>query len=219
MGYIEFPPYYWTNESGDTSGHLVDLARAIIEEAGYDVALRSYPPKRVAKAVVDGQADLYFGLPTLSDFKSGVIVSENSIDKISLRAYRLRDLPDVTTKHDLKGKTILILRGYSYGDWGDYIRNPLNRVKYQTADSHEQALRILKRRPVDYLLDYKFPVQLAERYVDTPGLQHNDVFQLQPHIIISKKVLDAETVLQKLEDAYEKLFPNGIESLKSSYTR
>lgn len=217
LGYIEFAPYYWTDNDNVARGHFIDLARLVVNDAGYKITTKSYPPKRVSKVVSEGQADLYFGLKTLSDFRSGVLVSKTNLDSIELRAYNVRNLPDLKTKEDLKDKTILILRGYSYGDWGNYIRNPNNNIDYQVADSHTQALRILTRRPVDYLLDYKLPVKLALAEVEVPNLRYNTVFTLEPHIIISKKVPNAESVLNKLEASYKKLFPNGLDELRRTY--
>ncbi len=43
LGYIEFPPYTFTNSSGKPDGILIDLAYKVFPKAGYEWAALPYP--------------------------------------------------------------------------------------------------------------------------------------------------------------------------------
>ncbi len=217
MGYVEFAPYYYTDKDGNARGHMIDMANAMAEHAGYTLTFRSYPPRRLARSVVMGKADIFLGMSTLADFASGVLISSMPIDTIELRAYSLKPMPAINTKEDLNGKRILLLHGYSYGDWFNHIKEPSNNIEYHMANTHTQALIMLERRPIDYLLDYKLPIAFATHEVQTPKLYHHDVFTLRPRMMVSKMHPHSEEVMKKFEEAFLALYPNGVEHLKAQY--
>ncbi len=217
MGYVEFAPYYYTDKDGHAKGHMIDMAKAMAKHAGYSLTFRSYPPRRLARSVVMGKTDLFLGMSTLSGFAGGALISSMPIDTIELRAYSLKPMPPIEQKEDLNGKRILLLHGYSYGDWSYHIKDPRNKIEYHMANTHTQALSMLERRPIDYLLDYKLPIAYATREVETPQLHSNKVFTLKPRMMVSKKHPQAETLMKQFEEAFLTLYPNGVEHLKAQY--
>ncbi len=217
MGYVEFEPYYYTNDDGEVKGHLVELGERLAKHAGFTLEYQSYPVKRLAKYVVNGEVDIFFGMPTLTSFAEGALISSMAIDQIQLRAYTLTPMPPITKKEDLKDKRILILRGYSYGDWIHYINDPENNIDYRIADTHKQALRMLVRRDIDYLLDYKLPITHAAQKLNLPKLHSNNIVTFGPRMMVSKKAKNAEEVMLKLEAAFEAIFPKGAADTKTKY--
>ncbi len=217
MGFVEFAPYYYTDKQGAFRGYLVDLARSISEKSGYSIEYRSYPVKRLVKYVVSGDVDIFLGMPTLKEFSENALISSMPIDNIQLRAYSLKPRAPITKKTDLNGKNILVLRGYSYGDWIQYIRDPENNVRYRIADTHKQALRMLVHRDIDYLLDYKLPIAHAQRGMDLPKLYHNDVVSFQPRIMVSRKLHNAKEVLKNLENSFQELYPGGAAQVTETF--
>ncbi|MFL0798990.1 MAG: transporter substrate-binding domain-containing protein [Agarilytica sp.] len=217
MGYVEFEPYYYTDSNGEVKGHLVDLGDRLAKHAGFTLEYQSYPVKRLAKYVVSGEVDIFFGMPTLTSFSEGALISSMAIDQIQLQAYTLSPMPPINKKEDLKGKRILILRGYSYGDWIHYIKDPKNNIDFRIADTHKQALRMLVRRDIDYLLDYKLPINHAARKLNLPDLHSNNIITFGPHMMVSKKTKNAKEVMEKLEAAFEELFPGGAAKTKGKF--
>lgn len=217
VGYVEFAPYYYTDDKGEVHGYLVNLAQTLADHSGFTIEFRSYPVKRLVKYITSGEVDVFLGMPTLKAFSENALISSMPIDTIQLRAYSLRELPPVQKKEDLVGKNILVLRGYSYGGWIQFIRDPANKVNYRIADSHKQALKMLVRREVDYLLDYKLPVAHAQKGMTLPTFYYNDVVSFQPRIMVSRKLHNAEEVMHKFEQAFRELFPNGAEEVKKSF--
>ncbi len=110
----------------------------------------------------------------------------------------------------LNGRHVIVLLGYSYGDWFDYITDPQNNITHESAIKHDQALRMLLSHRVDYLLDYQLPINLALANMETPKLYYHDVFSIEGHIVVSKKLPNAKQILRRLEDSYKSLQLNPV---------
>ncbi len=205
MAYIEFEPYYYTDAEGKARGHLIDLARKLADQAGYQIEARSFPTRRAAQMLATGQVDLFLGRPTLTQHTNALLVSKQVVDHIRLQVFSTEPRPPLQGKSSLKGKKVVILRGYSYGGWTDYIKNPVNDVNYLLANNRQQALRILTGRGMDYLLDYELTLKQALARIGGPQLYANDIFQLNVHIMVSKSVNNAAALLEEFEAAYRKL--------------
>ncbi len=169
-GYIEFPPFYYTDKNGNAQGNITELTKKIATRAGFKVSFHSYPPKRLAKNLVDGDVDFWIGLSTLENFPGNTEISSVPVVSEILRAYSTKPMPEIKAKSDLNGNHIIVLHGYSYGDWFSYIQDPKNNITYESAIKHDQALRMLFSHRVDYLLDYQLPVSLALADMNMPKL-------------------------------------------------
>lgn len=207
MGYIEFPPHYYTDENGAAGGLLIDLIKSLAVQSGYTVGFHSYPANRLVQYLTEGKLDLFIGLQTLPQFMEATYMSDVAVGKLYMRIYSKTPLPDETRKEDLAGKRVLMIRGYSYGDWLSYIKDPINNVDIRIADTHLQALMMINQRPIDYLLDYKLPIIHASHKTDLPDLFFNNIGSHELHIIISKKSRNGKKALMALENAYHKLYP------------
>ncbi len=205
MAYIEFEPYYYTDAEGQARGHLIDLARQLADQAGYQIEPRSFPTRRAAQMLATGQVDLFIGRPTLTQHTNAVLVSKQVVDHIRLQVFSTEPRAPLQGKASLKGKKVVILRGYSYGGWTDYIKNPVNDVNYLLANNRQQALRILTGRGMDYLLDYELTLKQALARIGGPQLYANDIFHLNVHIMVSKSVSNAAALLEEFEAAFRKL--------------
>ncbi len=116
-------------------------------------------------------------------------------------------------KEDLIGKTILILRGYSYGGWINFIKDPLNQVRFVEFDSHEDAFRGLnlfsQKQKACYLLNYKHPSEIVLKTKNYPNIQFNDISSLNIHFVVTKKMNEAKAVLDRIENAFLQLQNDG----------
>lgn len=87
LGYIEFPPFTYTDEKGVPSGILIDLAKKVYPEAGCDFVATSYPVRRLASYIGSGDLDIWMGLKTLPEFEGKSYVGKSVIAELVLRAY------------------------------------------------------------------------------------------------------------------------------------
>ncbi|MCP4163534.1 MAG: amino acid ABC transporter substrate-binding protein [Deltaproteobacteria bacterium] len=207
--YIEFPPFTYTDTNKQPSGFLVDWASKIFPKAGYKFTSESLPVLRLAGYIVDGKVDIWMGLKTLPQFKNTTYKGTVKITDLILRAYTTKKNKKIIKKEDLKGTSVIILRGYSYGGWINYIKNPKNSVDYLKANKHTSALKMLRAGRGDYLLDYKAPCNIAQKKVTIKNLKHNDISSLPIYFIVSGKLKNGGDVLKNLEREFKKLKNSG----------
>lgn len=209
LGYIEFPPYTYTNPSGKPAGVLIDLAAKVFPEAGYEWTALSYPVKRMAEYLGSGDIDIWMGLKTLPSFIDKTYIGNKIVAELQLNAYTIGDKSSIVKKEDLVGKSVIILRGYSYGGWVKFITDKKNNVFYINANKHVSALKMLKAKRADYLLDYKEPVELAMDNIEISNLQHNKVSSLPCYFIVTRQLPDGAEIIKKLETVFLEMKKNG----------
>ncbi len=209
LAYIEFPPTFYTDEYGKPKGYLIDTTIKILDHAGLEWNAKSYPPKRMANWIVRGKIDLWVGLSTLPQFKDSTLVGDSVVTTIEMRAYTRKGLPHIEGKPSLTEKRIGILRGYSYGGWVDFIKDPANQVRYIELDNRPAAYKMLKKGRVDYVLDYRQPAELALQDIDFPELSFTPLSELEARFVVSKKTPNAAQILEQLESSFHTLKASG----------
>lgn len=213
MGYIEFTPVFYTDADGVPQGLLVDLARQVVPAAGYQLKMQSLPVKRMANSLIKGEIDLWAGLKTLEGFEGNTFVGNSILLQICLNAYALGENPPISEKGDLNQKMIIGLRGFSYGGWISYLKDPANEIDFIEVDSHESGLKVLERNNKTgakcYLLDYEQPVNKALRTYPVVNLKKNPLSCLEAYFVVSQKTPNARTVLDRLESTYKELKKSG----------
>lgn len=210
LGYIEFPPYTFTDESGKPAGLFIDLAKKVYPAAGYDFTAVSYPVRRLASYIGSGDLDIWMGLKTLPEFEGKSYVGKSVIGELVLRAYSRGKKPPISSQNDLNGKSIIVMRGYSYGGWITYIEDPKNKINHIKANKHDAAFNMLLAGRADYLLDYKDPSDTALQKIRIPDLSFNQISALPCYFVVSKKLPDGQDIVDKLDKAYEKLKKQGL---------
>lgn len=209
LGYIEFPPYTYTTEKGEPAGLLIDLAKKVYPEAGFEFTATSYPVRRLANYIGSGDLDVWMGLKTLPEFEGKTYIGKAEIAELVLLSYTRGAKPPIFKKEDLSGKSVIVMRGYSYGGWINFIEDPANKVNYINANKHEAAFKMLLAGRADYLLDYKDPSDKALETVKIPDLSSNLISSFSCYFVVSKKLKDGQTIVDRLDQAYEKLKKNG----------
>jgi polar amino acid transport system substrate-binding protein len=202
LGYIEFPPYYFTNELGQAEGHLIELSRLLADSAGYDLDIRALPTRRAAQMLAAGEIDFWLGLATITEQAEQVLISQVVVDTIQLQIYSLSPLPEVVDKDYLLGRKVVLLRGYRYGGWTDFIQAPESNTEIYLANNHHQAVKTLVGRGYDFLLDYRLPIKRTLEQIDAPPLFVADIHSLNVHILVSTHHPQAHRLLQLFEAAY-----------------
>ena len=209
LGYIEFPPVFSTDKNGKPQGLLIDLAAKVLPEAGYEWEAYSYPVKRMVDYIVRGNLDLWIGLKTIPEFKTTTLKGSSSLLDITLKAYRLGQKPDIIKREDLMNKKIIIIKGFSYGGWVNYIKNPENKVLYTETYEHLAAFKMLKAGRADYVLDYVNPSEKALQKIKIDALFENTISSFSAYFVVSKKTRDAQKVIKNLEKTYQRLKKEG----------
>lgn len=210
LGYIEFPPYTYTTETGEPAGILIDLAKKVYPEAGLDFTATSYPVRRLANYIGSGDLDIWMGLKTLPEFEGKTYIGKAEIAELVLLSYSRGSKPPILKKEDLSGKSVIIMRGYSYGGWINYIEDPANKVNFINANKHEAAFKMLLAGRADYLLDYKDPSEKALETVKIHDLSFNQISSFPCYFVVSQKLKDGQKIVDRLDKAYEKLKKSGI---------
>lgn len=208
IGYIEFPPMTYTDQQGKPSGIIIDITAKTLEKAGYQWTARSLPTKRMAKMLTEGDIQLWIGLSTLPEFKGKTYVGNSVVKKLIFRAYTIGENKPILKQEDLVGQTVLILRGYSYGGWINYIKNPSNQIESLAFDSHESAFKgldLLSKKKACYLLNYKHPSEIVLETADYRNVQYNDIASFNIHFVVTRKMNRAKAVLENIENAFSQL--------------
>lgn len=207
-GYVEFPPLSFTNEDNKPDGALIKLVSRVMAKAGYEWSAASYPGKRLIQNLEKGDIHLWIGISSfVSEDKA--LIGDSVVAKIELQAYTIGNKPPILKQDDLKNKSIIILGGYSYGGWREFIKNPDNKINYTEVYTHDAAFKMLNNDRADYVLDYKLPSDRVLKEITIPSLRSNLISSLDCHFVVSKNTLNADNVLRKLEAAYKDLLKEG----------
>jgi polar amino acid transport system substrate-binding protein len=209
LGYIEFPPFTYTDEAGKPAGILIDLAKKTYPAAGYEFTAVSLPVRRLASYIASGDLDIWMGLKTIPEFEGKAYVGKSVIAELVLRAYTRGKKPPIYTQNDLAGKSIIVMRGYSYGGWITYIEDSANKINHIKANKHDAAFNMLLAGRADYLLDYREPSDAALKKIKIPDLTFNQISALPCYFVFSKKLPDGQEIVDRLDKAYEKLKRQG----------
>lgn len=214
IGYVEFPPMTYTDQKGKPAGYIMDIATKSLEKAGFTWDAVSLPASKLSKLLTIGKIHVWLGLKTMPGFTDNTYISETVVEKLTLRAYTIGNKPPIHSLQDLKGKTLLILRGYSYGGWTRYIKDPANNIRYLEIQSHERAFsrleKLSKRIDELYLLDYKHPSDKVLQKLELKNIKFNQVSSLDMHFVVTKHMHRAQAVLTKIEKAYTQLSEAGL---------
>ncbi len=144
----------FTNAEDKPDGILIAMADKVLSRLDYGWEAHSYPAKRLAKSMANGQIDLWIGLSTLPEFEGTTYVSKTIVTKLFLNAYTIGNNPPIHSSADLFNKTIIILRGYSYGGWITIIKEPANRIDFiEVSDLDVHFVVSKKSQNAEKLLD------------------------------------------------------------------
>ncbi len=215
---VYFPPFYIIEKEGakvkKISGINVDIVTKVLDTIGEPYILEYYPAKRLYSNLIKGSVDIFYGLNVSPEVAPHVIISKNKINKITLRVFSTGNTVPIQKKEDLIGQNIIVSRGWAYGGFINYIDAPANKIKKSISNTHKNGFRMLKKGRAKYLLAFERPARITLKklpknyFVDlkwSPPL-----FYADGHFVISKKTPNAESLLLRMDRAYEKLEKSGI---------
>lgn len=198
FGYVEQPPRTFTNEQGKAEGQVIRLVSDLFAKAGMAWRPVSYPAARLFENLKDGTtaASVLVRVPSLEQH---CLWSRMDLGGEDIRVYFLADRSPVQSKDDLVGKSVIVLRGYSYSGLLNFLSEERNRVALSYAASNSDSFEMLLAGRADYLVQYAEASERVLAAKPIPGIRHAVIGRTTRHLVLSKKVPDAEKTMERLE--------------------
>ncbi len=209
IGILDFSPFYVIEEGKEPTGLVLEALKIAMTKAGFAYEIKDYPPKRLYQNLAEGKSELFLGIKGVPELEDRVLYGRSKITTIDMRVYTRAETPTPKTKDELKGKKIIVIRGYSYGGFIKYLQDPANQIEVDESDNHEIAFKKLQAKRADYLLDYRQPADDAIKALTLTGVQNNSLSLLDIVIIVSKQTPNGQELVDKLERAFEELRKEG----------
>lgn len=191
----------WTtklNEQGGPDNPLLSVASALFAKAGIPWHGKSYPATRLFKNLQDGisQFSMLVKVPALQEC---CLWSKKPVTTAEIRVYRLNDKAPIKTFEDLTGKTVITIRGYSYGGLRNFINDEKNRVANNESPTHAAGFKMLANGRADYLIDYAGPATEILASEPLSGIQSDTLLRQDVYLVLSKTWPEAAKVMAQLE--------------------
>jgi ABC-type amino acid transport substrate-binding protein len=191
----------WTAEvdaQGVPLNPLLRLAKVLFAEAGLPWHGTAYPASRMFALLRSGAApfSMLVAAPALRDC---CLISRDPVAHTEVKVFWTGNTPAVSRLQDLAGKSLIVVRGYSYGELAGFLGDERNAVARSAVDSHRSAFQMLKHGRADYLLEYAGPA--AEMLAAHPiaNIHSATLADIDVHLVLSRTYPDAEAVMAKLE--------------------
>lgn len=208
VGYFEYPGLTYTDANGKPAGFVNEITMKTLEHAGIEYTMTSYPAARFFEYISQGKIDLFNGLRSIEAVSKAMISGKINVFPLNMRVYSLPGAKIIKKKEDLKGHTVILVRGFTYKDWGKWIRDKANGVSFYETETHEAAFEMLKRGRGDYLLNYKYIDDECLKKIRIPNvviMAPSEDIQWYCSFNVSRTTPHAGQILHKIEDSYLQL--------------
>ena len=210
VGFYEFPPYSYSDSRGRPQGAILHLTKRLLEHAGYQAELRSYPSARLYNGLRDGSVQVWPGAPGKAELSGHTLETRTQLGEIVLNLYFRRDTLLPRIPDDLQGRGVIMINGYSYWPQTNALLNdPALAIRQHRTSTHSAALEMLQRRRGDFLLDYQLPVEQSRRRLGMSELPYVQLQRVPLKLIVSRHAPDAEALRDALDRAYQELQAAG----------
>ncbi len=200
--YMPFPPYYETVD-GEAKGILIEeVLKPVLAEAGFSYTFREYPVKRMYRRLERGESDIAL-LTKGSKVQDFVYFGSHKVLDVTLSLFHKKGTRKLSGVEGLKGKDVVLLRGYMYSGLRAYCEDPKNDITVQEVNTHKSGLRMVLAGRATYFMD--FPIALdsvAKKLHVEDELDSSVLFSTGGYFLVSKKTPNAGEILAKLEEAF-----------------
>lgn len=208
IAYAEFPPVTYRDELGQPAGEMIDLTRRVAVEAGYQPEFLFLPVSRIYLYLKNGTVDLWVGLSDIPSLRNDVLESWVSPISVPLSAWYLHGARPLTHFDDFKGKTVIVIGGYTYGGLIDWLSETTG-IRVTEAPNHRAAIEMLKRGRGDYVLDYRQPVRQILTQPADGRIRESEVRTRNAAWLFSLANPQAAVLRDAFDDAYLRLAAKG----------
>lgn len=205
-GYIEFPPYSFTDANGQAAGDMVELVRLLAQRAGHRVEFLPTSNLRLFKALESGQFEVFATVVNHPLVGQHALQSDYRIARLKLNLYYLGttapQLPQA-----LRNSRLLLLQGFIYPNspLTPYIEDPAYKITKSHAPTHIAAIQMLRLRRADYLLNYQTPMEQALHNSDLPMPPHVEVLEQDFTFVFSERSPRAQRLRDDFDRALKQL--------------
>jgi polar amino acid transport system substrate-binding protein len=204
MGYIQFPPFSYTDKAGKPAGVFIDLAYELMAEYGLSYQFVEYPVARLYQEMKMGGTHLWLGTPGAPLMEGTTIVGSKPFGHIRLNIYGLPgDKPPSLDK--LANTRLITLQGYVYGGLITKIKQLPGVTRVATPD-HLAAFSMLITGRAPYLLDFHMPGELSMAQLGITDVEITPVYNRPSFVIVSKKAPFPELLLDLMDTGVERIY-------------
>lgn len=213
LGGPDFPPYYQMTD-GALHGNLADILTLLWERAGYRTRGEILPPARLMANIVNGgvHSSLLVRNGVLDGAES-VIRSPSPITELVLNLYSMKAPVTLTSKDDLKGRSIAVVLGYGYGGLREWMKRPENAITLHDVVAPVVAVRLLSAGIEPYALLYDVNFRDAVKHLGTeaPGVIANPFQRVPAYVYVGRDAPGGgQRAMDALMTAYAALLAEGV---------
>ncbi|MDX1721792.1 MAG: transporter substrate-binding domain-containing protein [Pseudomonas sp.] len=210
VGYIGFPPYSYTDEQGQPSGHLLEFLRLVAQQAGYRTHFIEYPSYRLFKSMESGLIEMSPSLVQHPLMSTYTLRSRYRVARVMLNLY-YNDRPPPAQLDRLRDVRLLRVQGLTYpgSPLAALAREPANGIVLIAAPTHLAAAQMMHLQRADYLLDYQDPMEAAFKEGKLPTLRSVTLLQQDFTIAYSTASPRAQQLRDDLDRAIDQLRARG----------
>lgn len=193
----------WTikrDSTGILENPLLKFSEAVFTELNIPWTAKPFPANRMFERLETGRSNFSI-LVQASRLKESCIFSSKPVTFSELRVYRKKTVSPINTIEDFRKKSVILIRGYSYGKIGAYLRNTSNGVATYEAPKHEAAFKMLNFGRAEYLLDYSGPSEEVLSQYPIEGVTHDLMTRLNVYFVLSRHYPNAEEMMIRFERA------------------
>lgn len=208
IGYIELPPYYYTNSQQKPEGILLSLTQRVMSKAGCKCSYVSMPSKRILHTIKKGgsfasigwfktpQREKYakYSLPIYENKPIVVLLKHDNRDKFN----KFKTLEELLEQKKFKTGFIA---GHSMGGYIDYLHEKYPESFHAFPGNTQQLVKMLHDGRVDFCL--LAPVEVS-RILKKSSYKEDDFYFMSMadiikgnarHLIFSRDISD-ETIIK-----------------------
>ena len=198
FGYVEMPPRTFTNAQGKPDGQLIRLMTVAMAKAGVPWRARSYPASRLFSNLKEGSTPMSI-LVRAPSLEECCLFSKEAVGVAELRVYHVGKKPPIKRRDDLAGKSLIVLRGYSYSGLITYLNDPKNQIATEVAPNHEAAFDMLSAGRADYLVDYSEPSEIALAASPINDVHFDILERADRVLVLSRSYPNAPKLMERLD--------------------
>lgn len=211
--FLNFPPYWLSNSTGEYSGLHYRLAKVLYKHAGLDVKFVNTPYQRMQYQVEQGK---------VAFINYGEVEGINTDDilhicvpptNITLRVYYLKEsLNEIVNIEDFSGQKLIIMHGLPLGEYENIKLDP--SISFMRPVSIEAAISGLKAGRGDYFITFgNLMINAEKNYFkkDQYQLKSYPLYSLLGYPIVTPKTFRGGKVLcDRVKESYQQLVEKGI---------
>lgn len=209
-GYIEFPPYSYTDQNGQAAGDMIELVRLLAQRNGHRVEFTQYPNFRRFKTLESGQIEVWAAVLNHPVLMPHILQSRYRIARLKLNLYYLgQNVPQLP--QGLRGSRLLVMQGFVYPNspLTPFIQDPSYHISKIQAPTHDAAVQMLHLQRADYLLNYQAPMEQLARTTAQPSPAFITVLEQDVTFVFAKRSPRAQRLRDEFDGALQQLKDAG----------